>query len=63
MSEVKKNRPKKTKKPDNRPARARYWTNRSLEANKIRRLVRCNGMDATTARRFWRDARKGRIKK
>lgn len=56
-------RPKKSKKPDKRPARVRYWSERHLEKNKVRNLVRCNGMTEIQARVFWREVRTKRIKK
>jgi hypothetical protein len=31
---------KKTKRPDNRPARKRYWLKRVLESRKIRNLMK-----------------------
>ena len=37
----KKNRAKKSKKPDTRPARLRYWMESHLEKSKVRNLVRC----------------------
>ena len=48
---------KKSKRPDNRPARSRYWARRSLERNKVRNLVKHNGMEPPEALAFWRRAR------
>ncbi|KKM74975.1 hypothetical protein LCGC14_1394890 [marine sediment metagenome] len=56
-------RPKSTKKPDKRPARARYWSERHLEKHKVRNLIRCNGMTRTQALVFWREVRIRRMKK
>ncbi len=56
-------RSKRAKRPDNRPARARYWSERHLEKSKVRNLVRCNGMTELAARVFWYRIRKKRIKR
>ncbi len=56
-------RAKRSKKPDNRPARARYWSSHKLEHHKVRNLVRHNGMTEHEARLFWREVRTKRIKK
>lgn len=53
----------KNKRPDNRPARARYWAAKKLEVSKVHNLVRCNAMNEKEALLFWRNARKGRVKK
>ena len=58
----KKNRAKKTKKPDTRPARIRYWMEGHLEKNKVRNLVRCNGMTEADARAYWREVRTKRMR-
>lgn len=58
----KKNRAKKSKKPDTRPARLRYWTESHLEKNKVRKLVRCNGMTEVDARVYWRSVRTKRMR-
>ncbi len=58
----KKNRAKKTKKPDTRPARLRYWMESHLEKNKVRNLVRCNGMTVEEARVYWRRVRTKRMR-
>jgi hypothetical protein len=51
---------KKSKKPDNRPARKRYWSSRKLMANKVRNLVVHNGMNEVEAKDYWKKARSGR---
>ncbi len=53
-------RGKKTKSRDDRPARARYWAKRTLEAHKVKNLVRY-GYSPEKALRFWREHRKGRV--
>ena len=53
---------KKSKKPDKRPARARYWAARVLEIRKVRNLMRCCGMSKQSAYKYWRSHRKGRVK-
>ncbi len=58
----KRNRAKKSKRPDTRPARLRYWTESHLEKNKVRNLVRCNGMTVEEARAFWRRVRTKRMR-
>lgn len=58
----KKNRAKKTKSPDTRPARLRYWMESHLEKNKVRNLVRCNGMTVEEARVYWRRVRTTRMR-
>ena len=58
----KKNRAKKTKKPDTRPARLRYWMENHLEKSKVRNLVRCNGMTEANARAYWRQVRTKRMR-
>ena len=58
----KKNRAKKSKKPDTRPARLRYWMESHLEKSKVRNLVRCNGMTETDARVYWREVRTKRMR-
>jgi len=39
--------------PDNRPARSAYWANQRLRHNKIRRLMKHNGMTKDQAERHW----------
>ena len=52
---------KKGKRPDARPARARYWSKRTLEKRKVRRLMRCNGFATEgEAKDHWREVRQGR---
>jgi hypothetical protein len=56
-------RPKKTKRPDNRPARQRYWVTGRLAVRKIKNLVVHNGLTVEEATRQWEDTRKrGRAK-
>lgn len=52
---------KKSKRPDKRPARARYWAKRTLEERKIRNLMRCCGMSRQSAYNYWHKTRKGRV--
>ena len=49
---------KKSKRPDKRPARARYWASGKLARRKIRNLVRHSGF-ATEAEAtvYWRKVR------
>ena len=51
---------KKTKSPDKRPARARYWDTFSLPKKKIKNLMKSNGMTFKQAKKFWVE---NRIKK
>lgn len=51
-------RPKKTKRPDTRPARSRYWISGRLALNKIKNLVRCNGLTVEEATQQWEETRK-----
>lgn len=51
------------KSKDTRPARARYWAERHLEKNKVKRLLRCNGFKKwADALAFWRSVRTKRMK-
>jgi hypothetical protein len=47
---------------DERPARARYWSEGHLKKNKVRNLVKHCGMDPVEAEIFWTSKRKRRIK-
>jgi uncharacterized protein YoaH (UPF0181 family) len=49
---------RKNKRPDNRPARANYWASGQLAVNKIKNLVRHNGMSVDEAISFWDTNRK-----
>ena len=50
---------RKGKRPDNRPARKRYWNELHLSHNKVRNLIDCNGFDnEREARVFWMSVRK-----
>ena len=51
-------RPKKTKRPDNRPARSRYWGSGRLAIRKIKNLVKCNGLTVEEATQQWESTRK-----
>lgn len=51
---------KRSKAKDDRPARNRYWSNHSLEENKVRRIMHATGMSEPDARRFWLKARGNR---
>lgn len=51
-------RPKKTKRSDKRPARPRYWSRGRLKVNKIKRLVKCNGLTVEQALKQWEATRK-----
>ena len=46
--------------PNIGPARLRYWSSRSLEKNKVKNLMRHNGMTRAKALAYWREHRKGR---
>ena len=62
-------RGKKSKTPDNRAARARYWTRRTLECRKVNNMLKNRqtkkkGGDPMTRKEcveFWRKSRKGRV--
>lgn len=51
-------RPKKSKRPDNRPARQRYWSQGRLKIRKIKNLVVHNGLTVEEALRLWESTRK-----
>lgn len=53
----KRSRAKKTKRPDSRPARARYWNSGRLAIRKVRNLVR-SGYSPREALKIWEDTRK-----
>jgi hypothetical protein len=53
---------KKGKRPDLRPARARYWQRGQLRKHKVRNLVRCCGLSVAAATRRWEETRKTRKK-
>lgn len=55
---VRTSRPKKTKRPDKRPARARYWNSGRLALHKVRNMVKCSGMDPLEALELWESTRK-----
>lgn len=48
-------RAKKSKRPDKRPARAKYWASRRLEEKKIRNLMDHCGMSRQQAYHTWRE--------
>lgn len=55
------NAPRRSKSPDKRPARARYWSTKQLQANKVRNLMRSNPhLSKDDALDLWQDARKTR---
>lgn len=47
---------------NNGPARQRYWLSGRLEQNKVRSLMRHNGMTRQQATDYWRSVRMGRVK-
>ena len=51
---------KKSKRPDKRPAKIRYWMSKHLERNKVRNLMRHCGMTKAFATEFWQNARQNR---
>ena len=53
-------RGKKGWRPDNRPARKRYWTRRTLEKRKVRRMMKAYGLTESKARERWYAERGGR---
>lgn len=52
---------KKSKAPDNRPARKRYWARRTLETRKVGNLMDRCGMTKQAAYNRWHRERKGRV--
>ncbi len=58
-------RSKKSKRPDGRPAKKRYWSNRILEKHKIANLVDHCGMSIQSAYKAWlehpKTRRQGRV--
>lgn len=54
---------KTNKRPDKRPARARYWNERKLEKHKVRNLMRHNGFASKAeALKFWKSVRTKRMR-
>ncbi len=51
-------RPKKCKRPNKNPARPRYWAKGRLKVNKIKHLVKCNGLTVEEALKQWEATRK-----
>ena len=51
---------KKSKRPDKRSAKIRYWMSKHLERNKVRNLMRHCGMTKEFATEFWQNARQNR---
>jgi len=49
MAEKTRQKSKSSKRPDNRPARARYWSSKRLRKKKIANLVRHNGFETEAA--------------
>lgn len=52
---------KKSKRRNKGPARLRYWLKRTLEARKIRHLMKYCGMSKQTAYNSWHQSRRGRV--
>jgi len=52
---------KRSKAPDNRPARKKYWASRKLEKNKVKHLMKSQGITRSEATTFWNNVRKGRV--
>lgn len=52
---------KKSKRPDKRPAKIRYWMSRHLERNKVKNLMK-SGYTKAEALKYWHSVRKGRVK-
>lgn len=52
---------RKGKRADSRPARSRYWIRRTLEKNKIKKLMKYCKMEINQAIRYWSKVRKGRV--
>ncbi len=48
---------KKGKRPDSRPARSRYWGTGQLAINKVRRMMKSNGLSAKDAFILWEKKR------
>ena len=58
MATQKSQKSKKTKRPDGRPARKRYWSSGKLKRKKVRNLVRHNGFETEAAAlRHWLSVR------
>jgi len=53
-------RGKKSKTPDRRPAKLRYWQGKHLEKNKVKHIMRSSGLTRTEAVDVWVKARGGR---
>ena len=51
---------KTSKSPDNRPARAKYWTRRTLERRKIKTMMKAYGLTESEAKLRWYAERGGR---
>ena len=52
---------KTSKRTDDRPARKRYWTRRTLEKRKIKRMMKAYGLTEAKAKARWCAERKGRV--
>ena len=50
------------KSPDKRPARVNYWSRQTLKNNKVKNLVKYNGLTKHKATELWLDARVSRKK-
>ena len=54
---------KKSKRPDNRPARSKYWLRRTLEERKVKAIMKAYGLTKGKAVERWHAERKGRVPK
>ena len=52
---------KRSKSPDNRPTRRRYWAKRTLETKKVHNLMIHCGMSKQSAFNHWHKTRQGRV--
>lgn len=53
---------RRSKSPDNRPARARYWNTGQLRKHKVAHIMKSAGLSRAEALRQWESQRKGRMK-
>ena len=51
---------KKSKSPDTRPARVRYWNSKHLEKNKVKALMNNTGLTRQQAQGYWEAVRGNR---
>ncbi len=52
---------KKGWRPDNRPARKRYWNRRTLEERKVKAMMKAYGLTRAKAKIRWHAERKTRM--